>query len=199
MKRCSHCGERKDLELFGRKNSYADGKDNFCRQCRRAYAAAWRAQHPDRMAEYRRRRCEEYRKAHPIVRKLKIVTCPICGFKYKHKDRPYNCGECGVGLKYRTRGRPRQFTDTQRVARRRKANSIDRMRFRDKHPDRAACEGAFAAAKRNGDIQPQPCETCGAEPTEGHHEDYAKPLEIVWLCRPCHLEEHARLRAREAS
>lgn len=28
-----------------------------------------------------------------------------------------------------------------------------------------------------------------------HHPDYSKPLEVVWMCRPCHLAEHKRLEA----
>lgn len=36
-------------------------------------------------------------------------------------------------------------------------------------------------------IKPSRCESCDAEVSlEGHHEDYSKPLEVIWLCRLCH-------------
>lgn len=40
-----------------------------------------------------------------------------------------------------------------------------------------------------GEIQRAPC-SCGNPDPEMHHEDYSKPLEVTWLCRPCHLLEH---------
>jgi len=41
---------------------------------------------------------------------------------------------------------------------------------------------------RKGHItRPNVCENCLTEKkTEGHHEDYTKPLDVRWLCRPCH-------------
>ena len=42
----------------------------------------------------------------------------------------------------------------------------------------------------NGSIQRKPCEICGAEPTEAHHDDYNKPLEVRWLCREHHEQWH---------
>lgn len=37
----------------------------------------------------------------------------------------------------------------------------------------------------------QRCEHCGRKPPlERHHPDYAKPREVVWLCRCCHMHEH---------
>ena len=35
------------------------------------------------------------------------------------------------------------------------------------------------------------CAGCGGKAVEGHHDDYNKPLEVRWLCRPCHYAWHA--------
>lgn len=41
-----------------------------------------------------------------------------------------------------------------------------------------------------GQITKKPCEKCGREPAEAHHNDYNKPLEVVWLRRRHHAEWH---------
>lgn len=46
--------------------------------------------------------------------------------------------------------------------------------------------------KRRGKLIPQPCEHCGASKVEMHHEDYSKPLDVRWLCMPCHKRLHAK-------
>ena len=55
-------------------------------------------------------------------------------------------------------------------------------------------------AKRNGTlVSPTHCESCGEEKfTEAHHEDYTKPLELIWLCKQCHENIH-HLNEREES
>jgi len=42
-----------------------------------------------------------------------------------------------------------------------------------------------------GKLQRQDCETCGNTESEMHHPDYDRPLDVVWLCRPCHVALHA--------
>lgn len=44
----------------------------------------------------------------------------------------------------------------------------------------------------SGKLIKKPCEVCGNIKVDGHHKDYFKPLEVVWLCRKCHLAEHAK-------
>src|SRR5690348_5416393 len=48
---------------------------------------------------------------------------------------------------------------------------------------------AYVYFKR-GKLHKIPCECCGSPKSQMHHEDYDKPLEVIWLCRPCHMRLH---------
>jgi hypothetical protein len=37
------------------------------------------------------------------------------------------------------------------------------------------------------------CEVCDEGESQMHHPDYAKPLDVRWLCKKHHLELHARV------
>lgn len=47
-------------------------------------------------------------------------------------------------------------------------------------------------------IKPKICSICNCESKriEGHHADYSKPLEIIWVCNPCHHNIHKSLKER---
>lgn len=47
---------------------------------------------------------------------------------------------------------------------------------------------------KQGRLVKQPCVVCGDAEVEAHHEDYAKPLEVVWLCRDHHAWVHRKPR-----
>ena len=46
---------------------------------------------------------------------------------------------------------------------------------------------------RRGKIAREPCVVCGGtEKMEMHHADYTRPLDVVWMCRVCHVAHHGR-------
>lgn len=69
-----------------------------------------------------------------------------------------------------------------------------KKRFRDKYPEKAFAHDTLRKAIRSGKIhKPGACEDCGKKCiTHGHHVDYDKPLDVVWLCRACHLSKHTK-------
>jgi hypothetical protein len=44
--------------------------------------------------------------------------------------------------------------------------------------------------RRRGKIKKTNCVSCGDVKSQMHHDDYNKPLDVVWFCRKCHLEYH---------
>lgn len=60
-------------------------------------------------------------------------------------------------------------------------------------PEKLNCRQTFQRAVRENKIQRQPCSVCAEPNAEGHHEDYSKPFEVIWLCRKHHAEHHARI------
>lgn len=65
-------------------------------------------------------------------------------------------------------------------------------RMRAAYPEKARTRMITRNAIRRGDLVRQPCEVCGSERVDAHHDDYSKPLEVRWLCRKHHSEHHAR-------
>ena len=60
---------------------------------------------------------------------------------------------------------------------------------------RVVAHSAVAKAIRSGFLVRMPCIRCGEEKSLAHHEDYDKPLEVMWLCQPCHKQRHKELKA----
>ena len=61
--------------------------------------------------------------------------------------------------------------------------------------DKRAAHVIAGNAIRDGRLIPDDCARCGASPSQAHHEDYGKPLEVTWLCRTCHGLRHREINA----
>jgi len=70
-----------------------------------------------------------------------------------------------------------------------------RKRYATSHLHERAVGLRAERAVKNGHIaKPDKCSACGVGDVqiEGHHFDYDKPLDVIWLCRPCHKKAHRR-------
>lgn len=62
--------------------------------------------------------------------------------------------------------------------------------WRSEDKRRLKCHNAVRRAILNGTINRMPCEICGNEKSQAHHEDYDKPLLVMWLCDQHHKDRH---------
>jgi len=65
-------------------------------------------------------------------------------------------------------------------------------RYHEKYPERYKARQELNRAIRNGIIIQKPCKVCGFCITEAHHDDYSKPLDVIWLCKKHHAERHRK-------
>lgn len=67
-----------------------------------------------------------------------------------------------------------------------KLNNIQKLK--------ANCRSYSNTYLSRGKLKKEDCIICGSNESEKHHPNYYKPLEVIWLCRKCHLELHKCLK-----
>ena len=85
------------------------------------------------------------------------------------------------------------YQETQAFADSHKAAA---KRWAAKHPERRKANVLLDNAVRDGRVIPWPTcaiPDCCSKP-HGHHPDYNRPLDVVWLCDAHHKEAHALTR-----
>ena len=68
--------------------------------------------------------------------------------------------------------------------------------WRKRHPERSKAHKIVYVEVRARRLKKKKCK-CGKVKVEAHHEDYSKPLEVIWLCRKHHQEADRRLKDRQ--
>jgi hypothetical protein len=62
------------------------------------------------------------------------------------------------------------------------------------HPKEFKAQQLLGRAIKAGKIiKPNQCSVCRRKNTRihGHHKDYSKPLDVIWLCASCHKIYHS--------
>ena len=70
------------------------------------------------------------------------------------------------------------------------AGNRAKKRWQDNNAIKRGAHVITGNAIRDGKLIKVPCENCGDPKVHAHHDDYAKPLEVRWLCSTCHKDWH---------
>lgn len=86
--------------------------------------------------------------------------------------------------------------DSDRAKRKHRAEAAAEISalWRGQDPRIMQCHNAVTRAVKSGRLVRQPCERCESVKSLAHHESYNKPLDVVWLCQPCHKARHSEMK-----
>ncbi len=103
------------------------------------------------------------------------------------------CKPCQKEYKYTYRRRDRQAWHKISIERRKVVYNEMRIKLQQyamRQVHRAILKGVL--------IRPSNCSICNTTSCIcGHHPDYSKPLEVIWVCRLCHTAIHRTWRKLE--
>ena len=178
LKKCGRCGARKPITAFYTvgKGDGTHGRHGYCKVCLNAYAYARRVRKPKPVYPEGMTRC-------PRCEQIKALD----DFR-PHAKRPNGrsswCRECerNYGAAW-----------ARRHGRTERSRELTRVRRREEWKGGGLKQRARMYARLAvffGDLVEQPCARCGNPKVHAHHNDYAKPLEVEWLCSKHHGEVH---------
>jgi hypothetical protein len=120
----------------------------------------------------------------------------MCYQKNAPFKKGYTCKDC-KRIEYRNRRerniRTHKKKDATYYIRHKKEIAVKRKEYNKKHKDRVYARGKVRVALLSGELmKPDSCSCCGKSMVnlDAHHEDYSKPLIVVWICRKCHQIKH---------
>jgi hypothetical protein len=199
MKLCLKCGQEKELSEFGKDNQKKSGLCQYCKVCIRIKSSKQKKENPKYYDEYSKSYREKNRE----------------NLRIKSSERFKN-----NRIEYLKRGRESYYRHQTEIAKRRKEirkspefKEKTRIRIREwrlKNPEKsrrsvknwqkknkirhAAHQRVHRAVEEGKLMRSEYCLQCGKKcKTEGHHEDYSKPLDVIWLCRLCHASKIEKL------
>jgi hypothetical protein len=107
-----------------------------------------------------------------------LNKCKVCTKKDVHHHRHFSSSREKILAYDRERGS--------------RQNKIYIKEYREKYPNKYKAHKIVAKAIRAKKLFRMPCEICGKEKTDAHHDDYLKPLNVRWLCSEHHHQWHAK-------
>lgn len=134
-------------------------------------------------------------------------TCNQCGdfralecFRKVHRGLYGRHSVCLQCTRARDAAEKVQRAEAKKAYNRSEAFKQAAKKSRAKFPERTKDRSIFVARIQTGALKPWPvCAVpeCTDTHVHGHHPDYSRPLDVVWLCRVHHTEAHNITRAAQ--
>jgi hypothetical protein len=170
MKSCTKCAVEKPLGEFYRKGGARTGARPECKKCTNAENARYGNSE----------RGKEVRKG--------VIARYLASAKGKATIRAYQDSERGRAI---IRAAHRRW---RRTPEGRRAHRAHVRRSARRYPERILARLILNHAVASGLLKrPKRCKCGSPEPIQAHHQDYAKPLEVEWLCLRCHVALRRRV------
>jgi hypothetical protein len=119
--------------------------------------------------------------------------CKECRTKYSrdNKDRDKKSKD-----KYRLANKEKIYENTKTWRKKNPEKIVEHVKnWRSKNVDKVRTWQKYQDAILAGKIIAKTCcEKCNSQPVQAHHEDYSKPLEVIYLCKKCHSARHKEMR-----
>ena len=124
------------------------------------------------------------------------LTKPLEEFYTSEKNRDGRRSKCKMCVKAQVRANYRANKKYYQEYDRRRNSTPERkqasnVRHREIKPEKRLAYRKVLRAIASGELVRQPCEICGAEKVQAHHEDYSRPLDVIWLCSLHHHWIHS--------
>jgi hypothetical protein len=171
-KLCTGCKIEKCFDEFGKDKKAFDGLNQKCRKCCNLRAKKT-VRSPEAIANSKKTSLEWQKRN----RKMLNERCKQYYLNNLEERREY--------LKIKQK----EYLETEKGKQKHKEQA---KKFRAENPEKIAAQQKCRKAIKKGIIQrPDACSECKifCKP-DAHHQDYNKPLEVVWLCKSCHLKVH---------
>ena len=190
--RCAACRQRMAKErkakkrLEAGKRPWGEGRPLACYKCGEVKENPKASNCAACHSEYCKKRWAET--IAPLVNQKEVTLICECG-KTKESTRKFYCNDC---LLFRKRKSTREAAQQRRDREKKQIIvKVPELLTENEKMIRQAARDYLNRLIRQNVVKRLNCEVCGSNKNvEAHHDDYTRPLDVLWLCRVHHDEHH---------
>ncbi len=205
MKVCTQCKIEKEGYEFPKRKTNKDGLYSWCKECCNAKTKANALANPEKVKASREKRkdaalavAREYKKKHKVrLDKQRKIHYLLNREEICRKAREYSKNPTEEQRQRKSKYYYHWKTTNAAKEYRDRTYEYRKVKYAKYKKSSQMVADAIDSGKL---IKASNCTLClSSENIEGHHPDYDKPLEVIWLCRKCHKNLHKELRERKGT